>query len=260
MKASAPSGAIATSWGPKRRYRKIWPWTGNERPVAGWLADDSSVCNPLSYGRDGAGGSGLRILPKAHGRRDLQTLPGSAQGFQGRLGCACHVRGRLGSAFAVCRHRDFARSHPEGLKIEGFVLGGAGMRCPDTDRPLCLSVPTGPQWLLIGSQMLARSMSARNGRSAASALGSATPSCIGGGAAPMGAFPEECAGGCAAALTVRLQISSAARAVGLGVGSPILCRVLRSVWAKGSLWPGMASVVSCSYDQLPSACLVTVMV
>ena len=31
------------------------------------------------------------------------------------------------------------------------------------------------------------------------------------------------------------QISTAALAVGLGVGSPILCKVLRSVWAKGSL-------------------------
>ena len=56
------------------------------------------------------------------------------------------------------------------------------------------------------------------------------------------------------------QISTAALAVGLGVGSPILCKVLRSVWAKGSLWPGMVNVVSCSYDQVPSECLVTVMV
>lgn len=40
--------------------------------------------------------------------------------------------------------------------------------------------------------------------------------------------------------------AAAACAVGLGVGSPILCRVLRSVWAKGSLWPGMVSMVSCS--------------
>ncbi len=56
------------------------------------------------------------------------------------------------------------------------------------------------------------------------------------------------------------QISTAALAVGLGVGSPILCKVLRSVWAKGSLRPGMVSVVSCSYDHVPSECLVTVMV
>lgn len=56
------------------------------------------------------------------------------------------------------------------------------------------------------------------------------------------------------------QISTAALAVGLGVGSPILCKVLRSVWEKGLLWPGMVNVVSCSYDQVPSECLVTVMV
>ena len=48
----------------------------------------------------------------------------------------------------------------------------------------------------------------------------------------------------------------AAVANGLGVGAPTRVRVLVSWWEKSSSRPGMSSIPSSSYDQVPSSLMV----